>query len=131
MSPRIRAGAVVAFVFAAGVLCGMLIERHRTGSIPARASVADEHAAAMAELEREVGLDDEQIERVEAILARHREIVRESWEQFRPEVQTAMRQVHVEIAEMLRPEQRARFHEWLMRRREEGRIDYPLEAHEN
>ena len=41
------------------------------------------------------------------------------WEELRPEVQNAMRQVHTDIGELLHPEQRGRFHEWLIRRREQ------------
>ena len=46
-------------------------------------------------------------------------MVQLKWEQLRPEVQDAMRQVHIDIAELLHSDQRKRFHDWLTRRREQ------------
>lgn len=88
-------------------------------------AAAEAHEAVMAELREELELDDEQVEQIHAITVKHQEVVQETWEELRPEVQSAMRQVHVEIAELLRPDQRVRFHEWLMRRREHVESGHP------
>lgn len=120
MGPRVRAGAVLLFVFAAGVFSGLFFERHHWAPTSAAMSTAAEHEAAIAELKEVVGLDDEQVEQVHAILAERQQIVQHMWEQLRPEVQSAMRRVHTEIAELLRPDQRPAFHDWLTRRRELG-----------
>lgn len=126
MGPRVRAGAVLLFVFAAGVFAGLFFERHHWAPTSAAMSVAAEHEAAIAELKEVVGLDDEQVEQVHAILAERQQIVQHMWEQLRPEVQSAMRQVHNEIAELMRPDQRERFHDWLTRRREQSQARHEL-----
>ena len=74
----------------------------------------------MAELQEAVGLDEQQIEQVHAVLAGRQQLVQRAWEQVRPEVQEAMREIHVEIAALLRPDQRQRYHEWLARQRDES-----------
>ena len=117
---RVRAGAVVLFVFAVGVLAGIVFERHHLTPTPAAMSVAEEHEAAMAELREVLGLDDRQVAQIHAILTERQQLVQQMWEQLRPEVQSAMRQVHSEIAELLRPEQRERFHNWLTQRLEQS-----------
>ena len=43
------------------------------------------------------------------------------WAQLRPEVKDAMRQVHEEIAALLRPDQRRRFQDWILRHLDEDR----------
>ena len=116
MSARVRAWAVVLCVFGAGVLTGIVIERHRAAPASVTLSAEREHAAAMAELRALLELDDQQVAQIEAILSERQEIVDQMWEQLRPEVQAEMRNVHMEIAETLRPEQIARFHEWLVER---------------
>jgi hypothetical protein len=126
MGPRVRAGVVLLFVFALGVLIGTAFERHRSAPPLATMSAAEEHEAAMVELREVVGLDDEQVAQVHAILAERQQIVQQTWEQFRPEVQAAMRQVHIEIAKLLRPDQRERFHDWLTRRREQSQGRHQL-----
>jgi len=119
---RIVAGVVLAFVFALGAFVGVFVERHHYHSV-ARSegpSAQEVHEAAMAELQETLGLDPEQIEQIHAVLARHQDVVQSVWERVRPEVQSAMREVHVEIAELLRPEQRQRYHEWLTGKSEES-----------
>ena len=120
MGQRIRAGVVLLFVFALGALSGIVFERHRTVPTPVTLSVVEEHAAAIAELRQVLGLDDRQVAQIHAILAERQQVVQLTWEQLRPEVQSAMRQVHVEIAELLRPDQREAYHDWLTRSREQG-----------
>lgn len=118
--PSLRAGLALAAVFAAGLLTGMFVERHHGGA-SLHPDTAQESAAAMAELREHLELDDEQIEQIHRLLADNQQVVDRMWEQLRPEVQEAMRQVHFEIAELLRPEQRERFHEWLKQQQERAR----------
>lgn len=119
MGPRVRAGAVLLFIFALGVLAGIAYERHLAAHPPATMSAADEHEAAMAELQELLELDEDQVTQIHEILAERQQMVQRKWEQLRPEVQGAMRQVHIDIAELLHPNQRKRFHDWLTRRREQ------------
>lgn len=116
MGPRVRAGVVLLFVFALGVLVGIAFERHHWTAPAARKSVAEEREASMRELREVLELDDNQVEQIHTILTERQEMVQRTWEQFRPEVQAAMRQMHTDIADLLRPNQRKRFHEWLMER---------------
>lgn len=123
IGPRVRAAVVLLFVFAAGAVAGVFLDRHHLAPPAVPTDVSDklaEHEAAMAELREALDLDDAQVEQIEAVFASHREIVRQMWDQLRPEVQEAMRQVHLEINEILRPEQRERFHAWLMSKREQA-----------
>ena len=120
LGPRIRAGAVLLFIFALGILAGVAYERHQAVRPLATMSAADEHEAAMAELQELLELDEDQVAQIHKILAERQQMVQRKWEQLRPEVQNAMRQVHIDIAELLHPDQRERFHDWLMRRREQN-----------
>ena len=117
MGPRARAGAVLLFIFALGVLAGIAYERHHAARPLVTMSAADEHEAAMAELQELLDLDEDQVVQIHAILAERQQMVQNMWEQLRPEVQNAMRQVHIDIADLLRANQREHFHDWLMRRR--------------
>jgi hypothetical protein len=119
-SQRIRALLALAVVFAAGLLAGVFLERQRSPPPRVLHAAAAEHEARLEELRQVVGLDDDQLEQVEGILARNQRIVQLHWEQLRPEVQDAMLRVHQEIAGILRPEQRQRYHEWLELQRERG-----------
>ncbi|TDI45425.1 MAG: hypothetical protein E2P02_07340 [Acidobacteria bacterium] len=74
-------------------------------------SAADEHEAAITELRELLELDEEQVAQIHRILAERQQFVQRTWEQLRPEVQNAMRQVHSDIGELLHPDQRGRFHE--------------------
>ncbi len=117
---RFRAGLVLLFVFAVGVLAGMFFERHHLLSLHASMSPADLHAAAMAEMREALDLDDRQAEQIHAIMSERQQLVEHLWGQLRPEVQSAMRQVHAEIADLLRPDQLERFHSWLTERGEQA-----------
>lgn len=120
--PRIRAAIALLAVFALGVVAGIWFERHHSASGPwpmTPMTAAEQHRAAMAELREVLDLDDEQVEQIHAILAERQEVVEKMWELLRPEVQREMRDVHEEIVEILRPEQRERFHDWLLRQREQ------------
>ena len=122
MRQRIVAGVVLLFVFVLGALAGVFVERHHRHSVSQSAGLSAEevHETAMAELQETLGLDEVQLEEIHAVLARHQQLVQHAWEQIRPGVQNAMREVHAEIAELLRPEQRERYHEWLSRQRDES-----------
>jgi len=123
MGTGIRAGAVLLFVFAAGALAGMVFERHHGFSTPATRSAVEEHEAAMAELTEALGLDHDQMEQIHAIMVEHQHVVQLKWEELRPEVQEAMRQVHSAIADILHADQIPRFHDWLRNRRAEHPAD--------
>ena len=126
MRPKLLAAAVLLSVFVAGAVTGIFIDRHHLLPVPARGASMDEHVAAMNELRDELGLSEEQVAQIHEILAKHQQAVHATWEQLRPEMQSEMRKVHEEIAELLAPEQRKRFHEWMLRRAQEehgsGRI---------
>jgi hypothetical protein len=109
------------FVFTFGALSGVFYERHLAGPRSAELTAAELHEAAMAELQEVLGLDEQQIAQIHAILADRQQLVQQVWEQVRPQVQEAMLEIHVEIAELLRPEQRALYHDWLNRQRDESR----------
>lgn len=122
---RLRATGVLLFVFAAGMLGGIALERHR--ATPSKAEMVDRHEATMASLREALSLDDQQVAQIEGLMAVHQRNVQRQWEALRPEVRTAMRQVNHEIAELLRPDQRARFHAWLLERR--GEHEAPNDPH--
>ena len=120
---RLVAGVVLASVFSLGALSGIFYDRHISGPRPTEISGAELHEAAMAELQEALGLDERQIEQIHAVLAGRQQLVQQVWEQVRPEVQNAMREIHIEIAELLRPEQRERYHEWLNRQHADSQAE--------
>ena len=115
ISARVRAGTVLLFAFACGALAGIVFERHFSLRQPVAISLDEEQKAAMAELKELLDLDDQQVAQIHNILVERQQIVQQMWEQIRPEVQSAMGQVHQEIAQLLRADQRRRFHNWLLR----------------
>ncbi len=120
IGPRLRAGAVLLVVFAAGALSGTVFERHHIGRVAASVSLLGENQVAMDELRDYLDLDDEQVAKIHAVIAENQHTVQLMWEQFRPEVQDAMRGVHNQIAALLRPDQAERFHAWLLRHASES-----------
>ena len=114
MGQKIVAGLVLASVFSVGAVSGIFLDRHHSRPVPTDVSGAQMHDAAMAELQDVVGLDEAQLEQIHAIIAGRQELVQQVWEQVRPEVQAAMSEIHAEIGEVLRPEQRQLYHEWLL-----------------
>ncbi len=120
IAPRVRAGLVLLFVFTAGGVAGMAVERHHSIQLHGALSAADEHEAALTDLRQALDLDERQTEQIHAIMAERQQIVQSMWEQLRPEVQSAMRDVHTEIAALLRPDQQARFHDWILERRDQS-----------
>jgi len=89
IGPRVRAGAVLLCVFAAGALAGTAVERHQLGRVAASVSLLGEGEVAITELRAFLDLDDEQVAQIHAILADNQHTVQLMWEQFRPEVQAA------------------------------------------
>ena len=120
IGPRVRAGAVLLAVFAAGSLAGTAFERHHIGRTAASVSIMGESGVAIAELTDFLELDEEQVAQIHAVIAANQRTVELMWEQFRPGVQDAMRDVHMEIAALLRPDQAERFHRWLLRHASES-----------
>jgi len=123
---RMVAGIVLLFVFALGGIAGVFFDRHHLVPRPGAPTAAEVHEAAMADLEEFLDLDETQVEQIHAVLANRQHLVQQAWEQVRPEVQSAMLEVHVEIAALLRPEQREHYHAWLTRQREESRRESVL-----
>ena len=117
---RVVAWVVLLLVFALGALTGIFVERHHSVAPSRELSAEEVHEAAMAEMQEVLGLDEQQIEQIHAVLADHQQLVQRAWEQLRPEVQAAMREVHLEIAGLLRPDQIERYHDWLTRRLDES-----------
>jgi len=117
IGPRVRATAALLFVFAAGALAGVFVDRHHHVPASGTVSPAQEHDIAIAELAEFLELDDQQVARIHAILDDNQQIVQQMWEQLRPEVQNAMQHVHEQIAAQLHPHQLERFHQWLNRHR--------------
>jgi hypothetical protein len=118
MSPLTRAVVALGCVFAFGAGIGMVLQHHVFEAHGASSSGQRLHDATMGELRHRLHLDDEQVEQIDAMFAEHQETVHHIWSQMRPEVETAMQRVHAEIGELLRPDQRQLFHEWLMDQRE-------------
>jgi hypothetical protein len=119
-SQGLRAAVVLAFVFALGALTGIFVDRHHLAPASTGLSAEAVHNAAMSELRAALDLDEEQMDQIHGILARHQDEVQQAWETLRPELQTAMQGVHFEIAELLRPDQRTRYHEWLSERQRQA-----------
>jgi len=123
MGPKTVAAVVLVSVFALGAVAGIAVHGHLGAPLHGAphetpTSAAELHEAAMRELRVQLELTDEQIAAINAIVARRQETVQRTWEQLRPEVQEAMRDVHEEIAALLNPDQAARFHEWLLAQRQ-------------
>ena len=122
-SQSLRAAVVLLFVFTLGGLTGVFIDRHRMAPAPVELSAEAVHNEAMSELRAVLNLDDDQMAQIHAVLTRHQEDVQRAWEALRPEVSSAMQNVHVEIADLLRPAQRGLYHEWLAQRQQESRAE--------
>jgi hypothetical protein len=119
MGQRIWAGTAQLCVLSLGTFAGVFFERHHAVPQSPDSTAAQLHDTAMSELDELLGLDDEQIEQFHAVLAGRQELVQNAWEQVRPQVTAAMRDIHTDIGELLRPDQRRLYHEWLNRQREE------------
>jgi hypothetical protein len=85
--------------------------------VPRAAAVATDPMesadALVAVMEREVGLDETQARTVREILARHQSSVDSAWRAVRPNVHRAIGAAQMEIAMVLRPDQRPRYLRWV------------------
>lgn len=115
MSARARVFVALAGVLALGVALGIVVDRVWLAAAPAHLA-ADPMTSAdalIAVMKREVGLDDAQTRTVRQILARHQESVDSAWRAVRPNVHRAIGSAQMEIAMVLRPDQRARYLRWV------------------
>ena len=115
MSARARVFVALAGVLALGVALGIVVDRVWLAPAPAHLA-ADPMTSAdalVAVMKREVGLDDAQTRTVRQILARHQESVDSAWRAVRPNVHRAIGSAQMEIAMVLRPDQRARYLRWV------------------
>ncbi len=120
MNLRLRALLGAFSIFAAGLASGVAIGKLHSPQPVLGDSAADHHQLLMSELDRAIDLDEQQLEQLNKVLGRHQDFVQKAWEQLRPEVEIAMEKVHREIAELLRTDQRERYHEWLLERHHDG-----------
>ena len=58
-------------------------------------------------------LDDEQVRQIDSIFRKHQTTVVESWSSVQPHLRSAVESVHNSMFEILRPEQREKFVDWL------------------
>lgn len=107
-----RGRAVLALVAAAllGAAGGVVADRSWLAR--GRPEVASD-ASLIAAMRREVGLDAEQERRVREILARRQQAVDSAWRVMRPNVHAAISGAQMEIAMMLRADQRERYMSWI------------------
>lgn len=108
---------LVAFagVFAFGGASGVVADRLWLAPKPT-AIVADPMTSAdalVAVMQREVGLDEAQARTVRQILARHQSSVDSAWRAVRPNIHRAIGAAQMEIALVLRADQRARYLRWV------------------
>ena len=73
------------------------------------------HGSLIASLRNELDLDANQLDTVQAIMRHHQQQVNHTWAVIRPAMQATVDSVERQIAEVLRPEQRDRFHAWFAR----------------
>ena len=115
MTARGRVLAAFVGVFAFGAASGVAADR--LWLAPRRAVVAADPMtsadALVAVMQREVGLDEAQARTVRQILARHQSSVDSAWQAMRPNVHRAIGAAQMEIAMVLRADQRARYLRWV------------------
>lgn len=115
MTARARAFAALVGVLVVGMTLGVVTDRAWMARRPAAAS-QDPMASAdalVAVMRREVGLDDGQTREIRGILARHQASVDSAWRAVRPNVHRAIGLAQMEIATVLRPDQRERYLRWV------------------
>ena len=115
MNARARVLIAFAGVFAFGGALGIAADR--VWLVPRPAPVAADPMtsadALVAVMQREVGLDEAQARTVRQILARHQSSVDSAWRAVRPNVHRAIGAAQMEIAMVLRADQRARYLRWV------------------
>jgi hypothetical protein len=112
-----RARVLIAFagVLAFGAALGVAADRLWLAQRPAvvAADPMTSADALVAVMQREVGLDEAQARTVRQILARHQASVDSAWLAVRPNVHRAIGAAQMEIAMVLRADQRARYLRWV------------------
>lgn len=130
MNQRLARGmgslALVLFGVALGVAGDRLILRHHGPARVAAPSPEEQHRTALLHFQELFDLDEEQVARIDEVFRRHQSIVVESWSAVEPRLRTAIESVHMSMQHILRPEQRAAFHEWL---REQGEHSITIIQH--
>ena len=102
----LRGSLVLALVLLSGIALGIAIER-------ARATGGADHAmdpvVLMRALDRELVLDSAQRTAIAAVLVHRQGAIDSAWRGVRPAMRAAIDSSQMEIVNILRPEQRARF----------------------
>lgn len=151
---KVRAAALLALIFAAGVAAGVAADRAWFVDPPAAARGDDGRAAAAGEdadgrsgegashgaedkartvIERfadELGLTSDQRAEIETILSHHRESMKEMWSEVQPRFRTLVDSARAQIEGVLTPGQVERYRELLRRerRRQERRHGFPPDS---
>ena len=102
--------ALVLFGVALGIAGDRLVLSHHGGSVT---HTERQHEMALGHFQQLFDLDDGQVRQIDSIFRRHQTTVTESWSSLQPRLRTAIESVHHSMFEVLRPEQRERFHAWL------------------
>lgn|SRR5574338_371595 len=118
MSVRTRALLALGGVFAFGAAFGVAadrvwVARRATAAASASADPMESADALVTVMQREVGLDAQQARAVREILARRQQSVDSAWRAVRPNVHRAIGLAQMEIAMILRPDQRERYMRWV------------------
>ena len=115
MNARNRVLVGLVGVFAFGVALGVTADRFWLLPRPPAAAPNPMESAEVlvAVMQREVGLDEAQVRTVRLILARHQSSVDSAWRAVRPNVHKAIDAAKMEIALVLRPDQRVRYLRWV------------------
>ena len=115
MNARARVLIAFAGVLAFGAALGVAADRLWLARRPAvvAADPMTSADALVAVMQREVGLDQAQARTVRQILARHQASVDSAWLAVRPNVHRAIGAAQMEIAMVLRADQRARYLRWV------------------
>ena len=103
----VRGAFLLVIVLAAGVALGIWYERHALASAAAGSPM--EPARMMEVFDRELGLDSAQHAGVARVLAQRQAQIDSAWSALRPAVRAAVDSTQMEIAILLRPDQRAKF----------------------
>lgn len=115
MTARARAIVALSGVFVLGAAAGITANQVWLARSPAAvtSNPMESADALVALMRREVGLDAQQARAVRAILERHQQAVDSAWRAVRPNVHRAIDMAKMEIAMVLRPDQRERYMRWV------------------
>lgn len=102
----VRGTLLLAIVFAAGITAGVAYERSRGSR---HSSVAREPHDVIHHLARELDLDPAQQKAIAEIFARRQTEVDSTWHAVEPHVRATLDSTQQEIADVLRPDQLAKF----------------------